>query len=96
MPPTVTGFHSLLEAGFHNQVALWPLCWPASLPKPCHENYMIFWKESEGGTYIYRYNGDNRCRWVLKPKGGGEYWLITGSQTEEPGKLRKWGLWFRV
>jgi len=52
-----------------------------------YENYMIFWKESEGGTYIYRYNGDNRCRWVLKPKGGGEYWLITGSQTEEPGKM---------
>ncbi|CAE7356270.1 FCPA [Symbiodinium natans] len=49
------------------------------------DNRMIFWKA--GGPDNYALNYDPACRWILKPNGNGEYWLVTGSGSDSPGKM---------
>lgn len=50
-----------------------------------YQNDMLFWKE--GDQKIYGFNYDGSCRWILKPAPNGEYWLITGSQADEPNAM---------
>ncbi|CAE7573832.1 FCPA [Symbiodinium sp. CCMP2592] len=44
-----------------------------------------FWEV--GGTHIHNFNYDGRCRWLLKPASNGEFWLITGSEADNPNAM---------
>ncbi|CAE7498035.1 FCPA, partial [Symbiodinium pilosum] len=54
-------------------------------PHHGYENKMIFWKA--GGTDVYNFNFAPESRWTLRSNGDGDYWLVTGSQSDSPGKM---------
>ena len=40
-----------------------------------------------GGADTYPLNYAPEFRWVLQPNGNGEYWLVTGTGSDGPGKM---------